>query len=143
MTLFADTVPGSHDERIGSVKGNGTHDFAVTCMDSEKLLLFHSEKGKTLELSSLDVLSGAPSAPPERGVLLATFDHKGATTSSSAMEMRHGDAALVQIGGFQLLNSPGSGGLPKSRSRKQLYLTPPTKQMYFTLPTNPATNPSS
>jgi FG-GAP-like repeat len=62
---------------IGSVRGSGTHDFAVTCMNSEKLLLFHSEKGKTLELSSLDVLSGAPSVPPERGILLADLRAQG------------------------------------------------------------------
>jgi hypothetical protein len=43
----------------------------------EKVLLFHSEKGKTLELSSLDVLSGAPSAPPERGILLVDLRSQG------------------------------------------------------------------
>jgi hypothetical protein len=73
-------LPGCANPRriaVGSVMGNGTHDFAVTCMNSEKVLLFHSEKGKNLEVSSLDILSGAPSAPPGRGVLLADLRAQG------------------------------------------------------------------
>jgi FG-GAP-like repeat len=73
-------LPGCANPRriaVGSVLGNGTHDFAVTCMNSEKVLLFHSEKGKNLEVSSLDTPSGAPSAPPGRGVLLADLRAQG------------------------------------------------------------------
>ena len=73
-------LPGCGNPRriaLGSVMGNSTHDFVVTCMNTDTLLLFHSEDGKSPELSSLDAPSGARSAPEGRGALFADLLARG------------------------------------------------------------------
>jgi FG-GAP-like repeat len=73
-------LPGCTNPRriaTGSVLGNRTRDFMVTCMQTETVLLFHSENGKSPELSSLEVTSGKQSAPEGRGVLFADLRARG------------------------------------------------------------------
>ena len=67
-------LPGCASPRrvaIGSVYGNGLHDFAVTCMNVATVLLFRSQKGGGLNMSSFDVPWGTPASVPGRGVILA------------------------------------------------------------------------
>ena len=67
-------LPGCANPRrvaAGSIYGNRSHDFAVTCTNSTTVLLFSSQKDGKLRLSSLDVSAGASGRPSERGILLA------------------------------------------------------------------------
>jgi VCBS repeat protein len=73
-------LPGCASPRrvaIGSVYGNGRHDFAVTCMNVATVLLFRSQKGAGLHVSSLDVPWGTSASAPERGVILADLMARG------------------------------------------------------------------
>jgi hypothetical protein len=73
-------LPGCPNPRrvaVGSVYGNKLHDFAVTCNSSVTVLLFTSQKGGRLHLSSLDVPAGGSSVPVERGILLADLLGRG------------------------------------------------------------------
>jgi hypothetical protein len=74
------SLPGCASPRrvaIGSVYGNGFHDFAVTCMDSATVLLFLGQGGGIPRMSSLDVSAGAPGNVAERGVILADIMARG------------------------------------------------------------------
>jgi hypothetical protein len=73
-------LPGCASPRrvaIGSVYGNGLHDFAVTCMNVRTVLLFRSQKGGGLNMSSLDVPWGTSDSVPGRGVVLADLMARG------------------------------------------------------------------
>jgi hypothetical protein len=72
-------LPGCVSPRrvaIGSVYGNGRHDFAVTCMNAATVLLFRGQSGGGVRVSSLDVPTGT-SVAPERGIILADTMARG------------------------------------------------------------------
>jgi FG-GAP-like repeat len=74
------TLPGCANPRrvaIGSVYGNGLHDFVVTCSNSSTILLFSSQKSGGLHLSTLDVHAGVSGTPGDRGVMLADLLGRG------------------------------------------------------------------
>jgi FG-GAP-like repeat len=62
---------------IGSLYGNGTHDFAVTCLNSTNVLLFRPQKEGLPRLSSLDVPAGTQGSVDERGVIFADILGRG------------------------------------------------------------------
>jgi FG-GAP-like repeat len=73
-------LPGCASPRrvaIGSVYGNGRHDFAVTCTNVATVLLFLGESGGGLHVSSLDVPAGTSAGVPERGIILADIMARG------------------------------------------------------------------
>ncbi len=74
-------LPGCAGPRrvaIGAITGAGSHDFAVTCMNSATVLLFLDQGGQGYKISSLEVSSGKPGeVPSERGVTLADLTGRG------------------------------------------------------------------
>ena len=67
-------LPGCASPRsvaIGSLRGNGARDFAVTCMNSPKVLLFESRKGAGFQMYTLNVMSGWEGKVVGRGILMA------------------------------------------------------------------------
>lgn len=63
--------------QIGAIGDDGTRGFAVTCMNSAKVLLLAGEKRGAYQISALDVPSGKPGVTPaERGIAVA--DVRGA-----------------------------------------------------------------
>jgi hypothetical protein len=73
-------LPGCASPRraaIGSVYGNGSQDFAVTCMNVATVLLFLGQSGGGLHVSSLNVPAGTSAGVPERGVILADIMARG------------------------------------------------------------------
>jgi hypothetical protein len=73
-------LPGCSNPRriaVGSVSGDGTHDFAVTCMNSATVLWFHIPKSGGPQTTSLDVSADTQSAPAGRGILMADLLDRG------------------------------------------------------------------
>jgi hypothetical protein len=62
---------------IGSIYGKREHDFAVTCMNSSKVILFRSQKGDEPHTSSLDIPMGNSGLVSQRGVILADLLMRG------------------------------------------------------------------
>jgi hypothetical protein len=74
-------LPGCASPRsvaIGDVTGSGVQDFVVTCMRSDKILLFRGRRNGGYQVSSLDVPDGTNGAVvDERGVAIARLTRSG------------------------------------------------------------------
>ena len=60
----------------GDLDGDGIEDFAVTCMGSDSVLLFHGKKGGELNLVTIAV-AGGTGPLEERGIALADLTRSG------------------------------------------------------------------
>jgi hypothetical protein len=74
-------LPGCASPRrvaIGDVNGDGIKDFAVTCMRSDKILIFVGAKSGTYQVSSISVPGGGDGQlVAERGILFADLTGTG------------------------------------------------------------------
>jgi hypothetical protein len=75
------SLPGCTSPRgvaIGDVTGGGVQDFVVTCMRSDKILLFRGRTNGGYQVSSLDVPDGTNGGvADERGVAIARLTRSG------------------------------------------------------------------
>jgi hypothetical protein len=73
-------LPGCSDPRrvaVGKLTADNVHDFVVTCANRAAILLFLGQKTGGFRTISLEVSSGKPGVPEERGVTLADLTGRG------------------------------------------------------------------